>query len=106
MLEEGEHHRGRGTPASQVKHDYLAEAAGTPDSLGELNLLDSLDEYNEDSSTVDASAADVDAIARSVSATPPLVTTIYPPPPRRRVWEPSLSPGLGRWRERRLGPPH
>ena len=80
MLEEGEHHRGRGTPASQVKHDYLAEAAGTPDSLGELNLLDSLDEYNEDSSTVDASAADVDAIARSVSATPPLVTTIYPPP--------------------------
>ena len=43
MLEEGQHHRGRASPVSQVKHNNLSEASDYPYIQGDLNLLDFLD---------------------------------------------------------------
>ena len=52
MLEEGQKYRERGTPDSPVKHDFLSGAVITNNIQGNLNLLDSLDKYNDYSSTM------------------------------------------------------
>ena len=60
-----------------MNSEYLSKEAGTSNSQGELNLLESLDKYNKEFFTLDASDVNVNTISRLVMLTLPLVTMLF-----------------------------